>query len=65
MTMEKKHYIDPQLKVIKIQTQQMLATSVTDLNELDTNITTTDEFNFIPTDGDVLPSDPGDANIFL
>ena len=30
----KKQYIIPELAVIKIQTQQMLATSVNDLNEL-------------------------------
>ena len=57
----KKQYIIPELAVIKIQTQQMLATSVNDLNELDPGI---GEFNLIPTD-DVLPTEEGGDNIFL
>ena len=59
----KKQYIIPELAVIKIQTQQMLATSVNDLNELDPGIGGIEEFNLIPTD-DVLPEEGGD-NIFL
>ena len=55
----KKQYIIPELAVIKIQTQQMLATSVNDLNELDPGI---GEFNLIPTDED-MPS--GGDNVFL
>lgn len=61
----KRVYVNPQLEVIKIQTQQMLATSVNDLDELDSVIETTDEFNLIPTVEDVLPTDPNDGNIFL
>ena len=61
----KRVYVNPQLEVIKIQTQQMLATSVNDLDELDSVIETTDEFNLIPTVEDVLPTDPNDDNIFL
>ena len=61
----KKQYIIPELAVIKIQTQQMLATSVNDLDELDSVVETTDEFNLIPTVEDVLPTDPNDDNIFL
>ena len=61
----KRVYVNPQLEVIKIQTQQMLAMSVNDLDELDSVIGTTDEFNLIPTVEDVLPPDPNDDNIFL
>ena len=61
----KRVYVNPQLEVIKIQTQQMLATSVNDLDELDSVVETTDEFNLIPTVEDVLPTDPNDDNIFL
>ena len=61
----KRVYVNPQLEVIKIQTQQMLATSVNALNELDSVVETTDEFNLVPTVEDVLPTDPNDDNIFL
>lgn len=61
----KKQYIKPVFEVIRIQTQQMLAASVTDLNDLDLNLGVTDEFNLIPTDDDILPSDAGGDNIFL
>ena len=60
----KKQYIIPELEVVKIQTQQMLATSVNDLNELDQGIGDIEEFNLIPTD-DVLPEEEGGDNIFL
>ena len=60
----KKQYIIPELEVVKIQTQQMLATSVNDLNELDPGIGDIGEFNLIPTD-DVLPTEEGGDNIFL
>lgn len=59
----KKQYIIPELAVIKIQTQQMLATSVNDLDDL-SDISVTEEFNLIPTD-DVLPTEEGEDNIFL
>ena len=61
----KKQYIIPELEVIKIQTQQMLATSVNDLNELDPGIGDIGEFNLIPTDDNVLPLEEGGDNIFL
>lgn len=61
----KKQYIIPELAVIKIQTQQMLATSVNDLNELDPGIGGIGEFNLIPTDDNVLPLEEGGDNIFL
>jgi hypothetical protein len=61
----KRVYVNPQLEVIKIQTQQMLAMSVNALDELDSVVETTDEFNLIPTVEDVLPTDPNDDNIFL
>ena len=59
----KKQYIIPELEVIKIQTQQMLAMSVNDLDNL-SDIGGTEEFNLIPTD-DVLPTEEGRDNIFL
>ena len=59
----KKQYIIPELAIIKIQTQQMLATSVNDLDNL-LDIGGTEEFNLIPTD-DVLPTEEGGDNIFL
>lgn len=59
----KKQYIIPELEVVKIQTQQMLATSVNDLDDL-SDISVTEEFNLIPTD-DVLPTEEGEDNIFL
>ena len=61
----KKQYIIPELEVVKIQTQQMLATSVNDLNELDPGIGDIGEFNLIPIDDNVLPSEEGGDNIFL
>ena len=61
----KRVYVNPQLEVIKIQTQQMLAMSVNALDELDSVVETTDEFNLIPTVEDVLPTDTNDDNIFL
>ena len=61
----KRVYVNPQLEVIKIQTQQMLAMSVNALDELDSVVETTDEFNLIPTVEDVLPTEPNDDNSFL
>jgi hypothetical protein len=58
----KKQYIIPELEVVKIQTQQMLAGSVTDLNDLDSGIGSTEDFNLIPTDEE-MPS--GGDNVFL
>ena len=58
----KKQYIIPELEVVKIQTQQMLAGSVTDLNDLNSGIGSTEDFNLIPTDEE-MPS--GGDNVFL
>jgi hypothetical protein len=60
----KKHYIIPELEVVKIQTQQMLAASVTDLNDLNSGIGSTEDFNLIPTDEE-MPSGGGGDNVFL